>query len=507
MKKMRLQPVGFTVIELLVAIVITSAMLLLINQIFVTSSRAVGRGIGLSDIIANGSAAANQFDLDTKLMIGPHEGDLIGTAGGGILIIVNKLIYAPLAKPFGPDTTDEYRTHADDQQVWRWVRSDQLVFIRRRVLAGDLRELPLAPASQNAFSPGDDGGLAKYIRIWYGHVQRTDIDGADQTPVHGLGQPGDNELATNWILGRHGLFLADHSSPGITFRTNGAWYNAPVTNTYAPSTMRYLYAGLTDYAYCSLEDPPGVSGQPADQHPYGAIVGSNPIALIGNNYTNRRLWATLTAAQYRDRAILNYTFAQERLRVNPTSMDKTYDAWRIGQMHPIMMEHVSDFAIEFAADINTGGTDTGVDPDDYVDTDNEKDGFVSRSGNIHWYGHWYNCPTAGRWNPEYPENSSDEILPFDSTQPVVYPVPSNWDPYENTPNRPHADGAFVWRHDQDSHFVDASNPHERGSNWPYLIRIRWRMHDSHGEVMRGEKGQHGIWFERIIAVSRPTQPS
>ena len=178
MKKTRLQSVGFTVIELLVAIVITSAMLLLINQIFVTSSRAVGRGIGLSDIIANGSAAANQFDLDTELMVGPHEGDLIGTDGGGILIIVNKLIYAPLAKPFGPDTTDEYRTHADDQQVWRWVRSDQLVFIRRRVLASDLRELPLAPASQNAFSPGDDGGLAKYIRIWYGHVQRTDIDGA-----------------------------------------------------------------------------------------------------------------------------------------------------------------------------------------------------------------------------------------------------------------------------------------------------------------------------------------
>ena len=44
------------------------------------------------------------------------------------------------------------------------------------------------------------------------------------------------------------------------------------------------------------------------------------------------------------------------------------------------------------------------------------------------------------------------------------------------------------------------------STWPYLIRIRYRLHDSRGSLQSNLNGNTvlGKWFEQIIKVNRPT---
>jgi hypothetical protein len=39
------------------------------------------------------------------------------------------------------------------------------------------------------------------------------------------------------------------------------------------------------------------------------------------------------------------------------------------------------------------------------------------------------------------------------------------------------------------------------TNWPYLIRFRYRVHDARGKLS-GADGDLGIWFEQIVTVPR-----
>ena len=48
-----------------------------------------------------------------------------------------------------------------------------------------------------------------------------------------------------------------------------------------------------------------------------------------------------------------------RLRVNPVPDGTSFETWRIAQMHPLLAQNVSDFIVEFAADIVEDGTDVG----------------------------------------------------------------------------------------------------------------------------------------------------
>ena len=84
---------------------------------------------------------------------------------------------------------------------------------------------------------------------------------------------------------------------------------------------------------------------------------------------------------------------------------------------------------------------------------------------------------------------------------------------------------FVFRVNDDTAFSSAGNP---VSTWPYLIRIRYRLHDTRGrmtsnyraaltdgidndgdgaidaaDAQNDEDKISGRWFERIITVNRP----
>lgn len=494
---------GFTIIELLVAAAVTVIMLTLVGRLFTDTSNAVSRGISTSDIIASAEAFTTQLRLDADAIVGPTGPDFSGSpfgdanAQGGILIIINKRIgdWNGNNTLDGDSNNDGIINPAQGEtgtegvvfpmpgagEARRLVRSDQLVFIKVR----NPEEYHIAPADQQTFTPADDNGNAKYQRVWYGHVSRTNNNGTDangsttaDAPASNnfLGRPGLDLLCTDWILGRQALFLAESGSPMPNRHYNGGWVsNTTLTSIGTdPPPSDYMYMGISDYAYYGLYDL-------TNSHAHGAIVGG---VTAGGANSTRRLWASLTATDfsandYRRRAIENYSYAAKRLRANPLPGDNNLYAWQIAQMHPYMLPNCSDFIVEWAGD---------TDGDGDIDT-------VTGSDAIQWYA-------------RFP----------DSTAAVIAPPASigTYDPYYNVAGSasaatfPNADGVFVWRHDDENNkFLAVATYPNQSSKWPYLIRIRYRLHDARGQLMSGDAGSanlarsHGVWFEHVMRVSRP----
>jgi hypothetical protein len=162
----------------------------------------------------------------------------------------------------------------------------------------------------------------------------------------------------------------------------------------------------------------------------------------------------LTDAAYKTE-VYKYGFipfaGNQRLQVNPIPSKADYLSWQIGQLHPFLAPNVSDFVVEFAADTNNDG-----EPD-----------VTSNSGNLIWYG-LGNLPA---WSG-YTYAPTDAAYSGDKS-------------------------VFVFRHDNTT-----PNP------WPYLIRVRYRVHDPRGqyeefigELSNGNR-ETGKWFEQIIKVNR-----
>ncbi|MEO0476364.1 MAG: hypothetical protein AAF085_10420, partial [Planctomycetota bacterium] len=109
--------------------------------------------------------------------------------------------------------------------------------------------------------------------------------------------------------------------------------------------------------------------------------------------------------------------------------------------------------------------------------------------------------------------------PVIATNLFVWARPGNGIPplAINTANQ----NAFVFRVDDNTPFTDTTSP---VSSWPYLIRIRYRLHDTRGRLTSNynpalfddldnngdgntdevnEDQISGRWFERIINVPRP----
>ena len=528
---------AFSLVELLVTVAVISILLLLISQLFDSTRGAVSRGVALSDIIGQTRTMESQLDDDFKAMVGPHEDaggtpwtDLAGDTqnAGGVLMIVyhvfdnadhdgdgdidgtDAAVIAPLAGvPF----------ETDQGTVYRNVVSCELVFVRER---GD--QFPISPAATNTYSPTTDNGRARYILTRYAHLKRTNRDGSPTNTDLGT---GIERLGTEWILGRQALFLAESTSvsgvTGLPIHADGTWDGADVdgygSGANAPPFGTEFQFAITDYCNYSLYDPnTGIS-----DHGEGAIVGG--LTPAGSNQ-DRRLWASLTETSYESRALINYTFATYELVANPVPTVPDPLPWQIAQMHPYFLQGVSDFVVEFAADIadvEITGTPS-LNPDGDLDRHGQFPADVDDFGNAYdeipaggivWYTH----PDLAN----YPGGTNG----YDSTQPLTFDVPNGYEPYVDSGDMPggardFAVGAMVWRHDDDAedHDTDPSTPQQgirtgigdldgdgadasdQPSYWPYLIRIRYRLHDAKGQIESSD-GVHGIWFEHIVPVNRP----
>ena len=350
----------------------------------------------------------------------------------------------------------------------------------------------------------------------------------------GAGSGNDNPL--DWLLARQSLFLdgtiANAMGDAIAGNPSGIFAQGltPASNVIGHSSVSGVVAermssGLADFAYFGFEFEEVDIGGTDEDHPNGSLVGADNSGALMEALPDMGATAADEEA-YEAAAVVNGTYAPARLLANPTPSND-YETWQIAQAHAVLNEGCSDFAIEFAADMYGGGpADNNVavpgggsfQPDGQIDLD--------QFGNIAWYG----------W--EQLEDTAD----FPTRGLRVFP-PANGYPPSVDPFTPgvNASAAFVWRHDRfdpgiynqssrtwdrvtssTSSNLNPDNPTNAFCDWPYLIRIRYRLHDAKGQIASGAPlfddqnnngsqdagepiidSRNGIWFEQIIPVNRP----
>ena len=492
---------GFTLVELIVAVSIVTLMLVLVNQIFNDTGRAVSQGIELSEVISSERAMQDFLQRDASQMIGPAGPPgataIAGDATNGAPLVIVQHQTADMDFPVPGTSLNENLT--------RPVRADQLMFVRQRGT-----ELPTTPAGNSEFTSGSLGTETQYVRVWYGHALRTNEDGTDPGLTADLDATPvflDDGKPTSWILGRQGLFLVGDPATGAPTlpanHANGGWVDAPVTGIAAPDTD--LYNGVTDVAYFSLLK--------SNQSPFGSMVADTAGGTPPSNNAGRVLAADLPAANYRNLAVREYTFARYRLRVNDRPPAETYNAWEIAQMHAIMAEGVSDFIVEFAADTNNDGEIDRVSSAESLTLF----GNNNFTGSVKWYTHdaYVNRPAFVL----PPTMLSSPGPDYDPNKPLTFELPNvaPFDFYRNSvhqpalgPNINAGTAAFVWRHDRFNPTADPTAavpvalapPPANDCDWPYLLRVRYRFHDGRGRLASSE-GRQGVWFEQVLRVNRP----
>jgi len=133
---------------------------------------------------------------------------------------------------------------------------------------------------------------------------------------------------------------------------------------------------------------------------------------------------------------------------------------RIAQMHTAIAPYVGEILVEFAADTNMNGL---------VDVDSE--------GRISWYG-------LGR------DTNGDGVV--NASDIASWPNPASGGPSYNPVVTTSANRhLYVWRHGDIG----------QRSAWPYMVRIRYRIADSKGELT-GPDGLPGRPMEHVLYVQR-----
>lgn len=399
---------AFTMIELLVAIAVTVVMILFVNSIFSTAGGAISTGVAASQVLETSIVISEQIDRDAKSMLGPRQ--------GGFLVILNK-IYKDI--PVGPNDPDPDEVSGTQKTILPDPRSDQVYWVAQR---GTLK--PMTPGGLD-HDPLNHRSSAAFVRMWYGHVARTYEKGGS-APDLGEGIPSDpNRRAIDWILGRQALLL-DPSVDPMLVHAETAKVNADVKNLDTElSRADKLFRGTTDVARQSL------SSIQADFRKAASTTTT-----------------TSNLNDFEASTVREYLFADRRLDANPSpDIEGEYDLGHVAQMHPVFVEHVSEFEVTFAGDYDDK---PGID----LYTGAEANPAIGRfEGAIRWY-----------------DGETDPPTRLD-TQKITAPLGNGY--------------VFV----------------PFGSNWPHMIRLRFRVHDARGRV-GGQDGIPGQIFEQIIQIPR-----
>ena len=524
---------------------VAAIMLFLINKIFNDTRRVVSRGVETSEVTGGYRAFAEQLERDTHIppdkfqMLGPGNGD--SAAGGshnvGLLtILIKEVNNVRMPDPSGGTGF-----------VQETLRTDQLMFFRKAMTLSASLKYPTGSSPQvdgtevleqtTALNAGtysaDAQAKSRYARVWYGHLDLTNEDGTRNTAETLVDATGAYTNGWDWVLGRQAMLLVGPEVPIVnsspppdsTWRTvgsPGAYFNR-VDGVTWDSTIQTISHGLTyDQLFMGVSDVSEFGLHSSEVWVDPAQPGEAIIGLNGDtNFTNYPLSTNQTHTDYRD-FVYEMTYGPERLRGNP-SPPWPIEAWQYSQSHPVLLPNVSDFQVHFAADANNDGE---------IDRDDDANGLDGRPDDV-----TYNANDPIVWYGSY-DTSGAIILP--DAAPFNYTVgwsggttpAETYDPLQDA--RPgiintNSDIALVWRHDDGritSPFV-AGDP--TNSKWPHLIRIRFRAHDSQGEltstVYGGRDGKDndddgsvdidndadenadfatsGKWFEVIFRVPRP----
>lgn len=444
---------GFTLTELIVAVGLAGILILGIAQVFSSVSRAVETGAASGEVIDRARMTMDRVRRDFEQMVGPRE--------GAVLVIVNH------------DTGDIgiLPSDVENNEQPRSVRTDQLMFIRRR---GELQ--PIAPSGDDSLT---NESSAQYVKLWLGHALEADGDGSAPSSM--------SAPAIDWMLGRQSLFLdSDESNAAAASALASASVDV-FTGDPANAALRH---GLADVAHYGLAAESSDNDASIDaDFEHGAITGAQPPTTPQDGaplYHDRRLWLMLTAEDYADRAY-DYTYAAARLLARPEPTGGSYEAWKVAQMQPVLARNVTDVVVEFAGDY-LRNSDTVDDANPPSDATAEADGLIDRysdSGDVIWYGLTVRPPATSA-----PETDPGAFVSATSTDQTDRSNPiHDADPAATSEQAINATRGYIFRHGPGR------------TNWPSMIRIRIRLHDSKGRL-RGTDNRPGVWFEQILQVNR-----
>ena len=500
------QSLGVTLIEMMVALAITTLVVLVINQLFNQVVQTVARGTQGGEMLQKSRTIDEQLARETELSIIDAQNPegwlsrMVGPAGrygkndadgpGGFLVVVQHTVDAPLT------LEEQIQSQGTVRQT---IRSDQLMFVydQDSPLDSGTKRLPaLAPSSRYNFT-GDqrDSLYAEYARIWYGHVLQIP-DGRDPETINvansadynnfdlGISNAANpNAIAQDWVLGRHALLLTDSlptSASDISTLPYGPYVNgtsvAAASVMQAPSGTTRLGNGLCDVANFSLEH---------------LIIERPPASVTADHLPMAGLNSSPTYNVFQG-SVLFMSFASTPLLTSakPLGSTNSMRAWDNSPSHTYFMGGVSDFIVEWAGDLADGVFNDTI-PPGRVNPDGELD--RDSNGNIKWYT-----------SPAYANHPAGGAYTFNA--PITYPAPP---PNQYTPTVnpallagfPRASNAYVWQTEGSPGFTQ----------WPWMLRIRYRLHDRRGEfegremVVNNSTGQtvpeKGQWYEVILPVN------
>jgi len=496
------RPFGFTLVEMLVSLAITTFVILVINQLFNQVVETVARGTQGGELMQKSRTVDEQLAFETELQIndqaqpGQWLSRMVGPGGrngtvapgnppGGFLVIVQHTVQAPLTI----DDALEIPPNLSD------VRSDQLMFVYDQnspLDAGRKRMPALAPSSQFSFAGDARNSVnSEYVRMWYGHVLQLREDDSSSTfpPANinqiDLGQQNSsnpNALAQDWVLGRQALLLMkDGIDPATSapYSPVGVYANnlSSFSGISGPGGVGQIWQGMSDVTNKTLNF---ITGTPN-------VVMALPAS---------------TVTQYQDAILGGIGFTSFPLLTSAKPLGSgNMRAWDVSPTHTYFMGGVSDFIVEWAGDVVDGVH--YVSSPANLDTDGDGklgDGVLDRDpdGRVKWY----TSPLYA--NPVITPGGSPPNLNAPVTYPAPLPgaVPAGYPPH--SPNAglfSRASAAFVWQHEGSPGFTQ----------WPWMIRVRYRLHDRRGRfegreitvntVTRETEPEKGQWYETIIQVN------
>jgi hypothetical protein len=453
---------------MLVVLAIMTIILLAINMVFSSLSAAVTLGSGQSQVLASGRAIGDYLYDDFKHMVGP--------GSGGFLVIYNRTVSNSTLLP--TDTTTLSAT----------IRDDQIIFIRDRAGLNPICPpcgLPWQASNGNTYS-APAATNAAYLRVFYGHGSEYDDNTTYGPGPHLVSGTGPNGYAFQWCLARQALFLNAKVGDATDLAAN-----ALPSPAGASVTAGYLYSGLTDSVPTSLPTldnflrstvnpniPPGATGDSyaanAVQLLYG-LNGNGNCALLVRRlpyaYTNGQL-AGGVSVQGASLNTNDFSSTSTTVLCQPPSPTPVPPQNKVAPTHAFLAGGVSDFIVDFAACTNAAHP-------------NEPD-FNTTDGSIQWYG--------------MSANGTDNVATFPTS--AQYPAPSIMRYYPQT--GANSNTYFFEHGDVGMNGIKAGSPATttaKLSAWPFLIRIRYRVHDTAGKVI-GADGNPGRLFEQILYVNR-----
>lgn len=321
----------------------------------------------------------------------------------------------------------------------RLVRTDQFAFF---VLGNEAA--PLRPATPGHTNSYFNGVTADAARVWMGHVRvlRANFDSGSFTDIGVAAQDkmgsGSNAVCTHWTLGRQKLLLSGQEkvdSANLSVYVNGAIAGSSVSG--AGGTLRDAFSDVSNWTLQEVIKHETRYGQP------GHMSLANGVARPEATYGEEALKHSFVQGTFQR------PFARAEMG-KATAGRHEFSAGDVAQLHTYMAANCSDFIVEFAGDYDgVSGLDKTTNP-----------------VRIRWYGAFVDAD-AGTTTANFSGIPATDLI-----RPQVLTKNS-----EEGTNVTY----YVFRHDDTKH-------------WPWLLRIRYRLHDKAGRLM-DVGNQSGKWFE------------